>query len=210
MKANGLVLAASITSQTLTPRRSHNNAISLMKLMLMNRKVFSTSLASSAISGELTGTTSSIHASIQKAAQSGRFGARTADDLGRVLHRKARVARVDSLGCKDQKEVLAGAQSARLLRAGVAACPSSCPARRCSAARPACPRAGARRASCRPIRRNADRARRMAVSGVGTQITATSAVSSTRGSVLARQAIARSQCGNLGVGHVRDGAVTRA
>ena len=66
MNANGLVLAASMTSQTLTPNRSHNNAISLMKLMLMKRKVFSTSLASSAISGELTGTTSSMHAAYRR------------------------------------------------------------------------------------------------------------------------------------------------
>ena len=59
MKANGLVFAASMTSQTFTPKRSHSNAISLIKLMLMKRNVFSTSFEVSATSGELTGTSAS-------------------------------------------------------------------------------------------------------------------------------------------------------
>ena len=85
MNANGLVLAASMTSQTLTPNRSHNNAISLMKLMLMKRKVFSTSLASSAISGELTGTTSSMHAAYKTHAKTRGLGVSPPTILGVFL-----------------------------------------------------------------------------------------------------------------------------
>ena len=53
----GLVAAASITSHTSTPRRSHIKASSLTKPMLIMRKVFSSNLAISATSVEETGTT---------------------------------------------------------------------------------------------------------------------------------------------------------
>ena len=57
MKPNGLVAAASITSQTLTPMRSHIRAISFASPILIMRKVFSSSLTISATCVELTGTT---------------------------------------------------------------------------------------------------------------------------------------------------------
>src|SRR5690348_3987497 len=63
MKPNGFVAAASITSQTLTPNLSQITAISFTRPMLIMRKVFSRSLVSSAASGELTGTTSSMNSS---------------------------------------------------------------------------------------------------------------------------------------------------
>ncbi len=57
MKPNGLVAAASITSQTLMPMRSHISAISFTRPMLIMRKVFSSSFTISATCVELTGTT---------------------------------------------------------------------------------------------------------------------------------------------------------
>ncbi len=60
MKPNGLVAAASITSQTLMPMRSHIMAISFTIPMLIMRKVFSSSFTISATCVELTGTTRSM------------------------------------------------------------------------------------------------------------------------------------------------------
>ena len=57
MNPNGLVAAASMTSQTLMPMRSHMSAISLTRPMLIMRKVFSSSFTISATLVELTGTT---------------------------------------------------------------------------------------------------------------------------------------------------------
>ena len=54
MKPNGLLAAASITSQTSTPIRSHMIAISLTSPMLIMRKVFSSSFAISAVSADDT------------------------------------------------------------------------------------------------------------------------------------------------------------
>jgi hypothetical protein len=59
MKPKGLVAAASITSQTSMPRRSQSWASSLTKAMLTERKTFSSSFESSAVSGVETTTTSS-------------------------------------------------------------------------------------------------------------------------------------------------------
>src|SRR5665213_3522871 len=56
MNPNGLVAAASITSQTFTPSLSHTIAISLTRPMLTERNVFSSSLTSSAVSVDETGT----------------------------------------------------------------------------------------------------------------------------------------------------------
>ena len=56
MKPNGLVAAASATSQTSMPMRSQSIAISFMSAMLTERKMFSSSFASSAVSGAETGT----------------------------------------------------------------------------------------------------------------------------------------------------------
>ena len=56
MNPNGFVAAASATSQTSTPMRSQSIAISFMSAMLTERKMFSSSFASSAVSGAETGT----------------------------------------------------------------------------------------------------------------------------------------------------------
>ena len=59
MNPNGLVAAASTTSQTSMPSRSQSWESSLTRAMLTERKMFSRSLASSADSGVLSTTTSS-------------------------------------------------------------------------------------------------------------------------------------------------------
>jgi hypothetical protein len=56
MKPNGLVAAASTTSQTSTPSLSHACASSLARAMLIMRKVFSYTFTSSAASALSTGT----------------------------------------------------------------------------------------------------------------------------------------------------------
>ena len=62
MNPNGFVFAASTTSQTSMPIRSHISASSLTRPMLTARNVFSSSLTISATRVELTGTTVSIAA----------------------------------------------------------------------------------------------------------------------------------------------------
>ena len=59
MKPNGLVAAASITSQMSMFSLRHKMAISLARAMLTWRKVFSSSFAISATRGSDTGTTRS-------------------------------------------------------------------------------------------------------------------------------------------------------
>ena len=61
MNPNGFVAAASITSQTLTPSLSQTIAISFTSPMFTERKVFSSSFTSSAVSGDVTGTIVSMH-----------------------------------------------------------------------------------------------------------------------------------------------------
>ncbi len=60
MKPNGLVAAASMTSQTSRPIRSHSRASWLTRAMLTFRNTFSSSLASSAASGDESSTTWSL------------------------------------------------------------------------------------------------------------------------------------------------------
>ena len=59
IKPKGLVAAASTTSQTSIPIRSQSIASSLTSAMLTERKMFSSSFASSAASGPETATISS-------------------------------------------------------------------------------------------------------------------------------------------------------
>ena len=61
MKPKGFVAAASITSQMLTPSLSQTIAISLTRPIFTDRKVFSRSLTSSAVSVLDTGTIVSRH-----------------------------------------------------------------------------------------------------------------------------------------------------
>ena len=60
MKPNGLVAAASMTSQTLMPSFADINASSFTRPMLTLRKVFSSSFTISATRVEETGTTVSM------------------------------------------------------------------------------------------------------------------------------------------------------
>ncbi len=60
MNPKGFVAAASMTSHTSTPSLSQTMAISFTRPMFTERKVFSRSFASSAASGEDTGTRVSI------------------------------------------------------------------------------------------------------------------------------------------------------
>ena len=60
MNPNGLVAAASMTSQTSMSIRSHSWASSLTSAMLTERKMFSSSFVSSAASGDETRWTFSI------------------------------------------------------------------------------------------------------------------------------------------------------
>ena len=61
MKPNGFVAAASITSQTFTPSLSQTICISFTSPMFTERKVFSSSFTSSAVSVLDTGTIVSRH-----------------------------------------------------------------------------------------------------------------------------------------------------
>ena len=61
MNPKGLVAAASMTSQMLTPSLSHTIAISFTSPMFTDRNVFSSSLTSSAVSVLETGTMVSRH-----------------------------------------------------------------------------------------------------------------------------------------------------
>ena len=85
MKPNGLVFAASITSQTSMSILWHISAISLTRPMFTARNVFSSSLTISATRVELTGTTVSTIAPYSAHAASVLAGADAADDLRDVL-----------------------------------------------------------------------------------------------------------------------------
>ncbi len=62
MNPNGLVAAASTTSHTSMPRRSHMSASSFTRPMFTARNVFSSSFTISATRVELTGTMASMTA----------------------------------------------------------------------------------------------------------------------------------------------------
>ena len=85
MKPNGLVAAASITSHTLMPIRSHMIAISFTRPMLIMRKVFSSSFTISATCVELTGTTCSERLRIEQRAHFGAGRRDAADHFGNVV-----------------------------------------------------------------------------------------------------------------------------
>ena len=84
MKPYGLVAAASTTSHTLRLSRSHSIASSLTSAMLTLRKMFSSSLTSSAASGEETGTSRSTQIEYSATARSRQAGVRPPTTLGVV------------------------------------------------------------------------------------------------------------------------------
>src|SRR3989337_3620066 len=85
MNPKGLVLAASMTSHTSRPRRSHISTISLTMAMLTARKVFSSSLVISATSADETRTTLSIAPSYNAAATAVQAGVMPPMTLGVFL-----------------------------------------------------------------------------------------------------------------------------
>ena len=105
MKPNGLVAAASTTSQTSTPMRSQSIAISFMSAMLTERKMFSSSFASSAVSGAETGTSVSTALRVERHGALGAGRREAADDLGHRAHGVVGAARVDALGRHGEVEV---------------------------------------------------------------------------------------------------------
>ena len=117
MNPNGFVAAASMTSQTSRPIRSHSSASWLTKAMLTLRKTFSSSLASSAASGErqLDDLVVDVPRAGRAARRRGRRG-RRADQARDVARGAGRVARVDPLGREGEVEVAPGAQAAALER----------------------------------------------------------------------------------------------
>ena len=106
MKPNGLVAAASITSQTSRPSRSHMIATSLTRPMLTLRNVFSSSFTISAVCGgrhrDHACRWPCRRGRAPACVQAGRDAA---DDLGRVAGVELRVARVDALGREREEEV---------------------------------------------------------------------------------------------------------
>ena len=105
MKPKGLVAAASITSHTLMPMRSHIMAISFTSPMLIMRKVFSSSFTISATCVELTGTTCCEGLRVEQPAhlRAGRRDA--AHHFGNVGGLVLRIARVHALRRKAQEEI---------------------------------------------------------------------------------------------------------
>ena len=107
MNPNGFVAAASTTSQTSTPIRSHSCASSLTSAMFTERKMFSSSFTSSAASGEETRDDRVERAPVEGDGALGAGGRDAADDLRRVLRRPVGPAGVDPLGAEREEEVLA-------------------------------------------------------------------------------------------------------
>ena len=80
MNPNGFVAAASMTSQTSRPIRSHSSASWFTSAMLTLRKTFSRSFASSAASGDESSRTLSLIVAEQRRGTSGRGLRRRADE----------------------------------------------------------------------------------------------------------------------------------
>ena len=120
MKPYGLVAAASTTSQTSMPIRSQRIASSLTSAMFTERKMFSSSLVSSADSGVETATTSSQTSLVELDGPAQALVGQPADDLGRVAQRVVGAARVDPLGREGEEEVAPGRQAGLLQQRGEA------------------------------------------------------------------------------------------
>ena len=98
MNPNGLVAAASMTSQTSRPIRSHSSASWLTSAMLTLRNTFSSSLASSAASGDESSWTVVVDAAQQRGGARGALPASMPPTRrGTVRAAARRVAGVDPL-----------------------------------------------------------------------------------------------------------------
>ena len=115
MKPNGLVFAASITSQTSMSSLRHINAISFTRPMLTARNVFSSSFTISATRARSHRHDVIDNLSIQRGGHVRRLliDTTTTDDFRDRASAKRRVGRIDALGRKRQVEICPGAESAR-------------------------------------------------------------------------------------------------
>ena len=107
MNPNGLVLAASITSQTSTSSRWLIRANSLTSPIFTARNVFSSSFTISATRGDDTGNDGIDHLLVQRLRHGGRVGIDATHDLGNVGGGPLGVARIHALGRKREKEIVA-------------------------------------------------------------------------------------------------------
>ena len=114
MKPNGLVLAAWMTSQTSMFIRSQSIFISLTSAMFTQRKMFSSSLDSSATRVEDTGTDVLERAAVERLRHLQARRREAADNLRDGLGVEALVARVLALGAEGQVEVHARLEAALL------------------------------------------------------------------------------------------------
>ncbi len=176
MNPNGLVAAASMTSQTSRSIRSHSRASWFTKAMLMLRKTFSSSLASSAASGEDSGITRSLIRRSRAAARSVASGVVAPTRRGTPLEAEAGSPGLTRSGANARSKSLPATRPDRSSssRNGPVVVPgnvvdwriTSCPFRRCSRIIEAAERTGARSGSLD------------FVIGVGTQTKMTSASAS--------------------------------
>ena len=97
MYPKGFVAAASITSHTSTPSRSQIIAISLTRPMLIMRKVFSSSFASSALSGERDLDDVVDEQLVDASAELRALRSDAAEHFGRVARVPLRVPRIHAL-----------------------------------------------------------------------------------------------------------------
>ena len=114
MNPKGFVAAASMTSQTSRPMRSQSSARLLTKAMLMFRKTFSRSFASSAASGEESSMTWSLMRRRRLAARRVAAGDSAAHEARHAACRTRRVTRIDTLRREGKIEVRPGAEAACL------------------------------------------------------------------------------------------------
>ena len=114
MKPNGLVAAASTTSQTLMPSRSHISASSFTRPMFTARNVFSSSFTISATCGRADLDDRVDRRRVERLGERRARRRRAADDLRHVARREVRVARIDALGRERQEEIASGHQAALL------------------------------------------------------------------------------------------------
>ena len=112
MNPNGFVAAASTTSQTLRPSRSHISASSFTRPMLTARKVFSSSFTISATRVELTSTTRVDRRGVERLRQPRARWRRAADDLRHVPRREVRIAGIDALRREREEEIAPGDEAA--------------------------------------------------------------------------------------------------
>ena len=175
-----------MTSQMSMPMRSASIASSLTSAMLTERKMFSSSFASSAVSGEPTGTTRSQTRLVDLGGALGAGRRQAADDLRRRADRVVGPARVDALGREREREVRAGAQ-AGLLQQRDQVARAWCRGTWSTRARSAAPRRITPPSARPALSSGPSSGSRLAFSGVGTQIRIASASCSSTSRVVKRQ-----------------------